>query len=57
MAEALASTAPDRATEVITAFVSGADAGLRAIGVTVVVLGGLVVLQSALSRRRGPVAG
>ncbi len=57
VAEALASTAPDRATEVITAFVSGADAGLRAIGVTVLVLGGLVVLQSALSRRRGPVAG
>ncbi|MGV9336322.1 MFS transporter [Nocardia sp. NPDC003726] len=57
VAEALASTAPDRATEVITAFVSGADAGLRAIGVTVLVLGGLVVLQSALSRRRGPAAG
>lgn len=44
-------TAPDRANDVITAFVSGTDYGLRVIGVTVLVLGALVVLQSLLSRR------
>jgi uncharacterized protein YjeT (DUF2065 family) len=43
--------APGRAHEVITAFVGGADAGLRVIGISVLVLGGLVVLQSLLSRR------
>jgi MFS family permease len=42
---------PDRAHDVITAFVSAADTGLRVIGVTVLVLGGLVTLQSLLSRR------
>jgi MFS family permease len=51
VAEALAAAAPSRAHDVITAFVSGADAGLRVIGVTVLILGGLVVLQSLLSRR------
>jgi Na+/H+-translocating membrane pyrophosphatase len=55
MAQALASTTPDRAHEVVVAFVSGAQMGLRVIGVTVLVLGGLVVLQSLLSRRRAPV--
>jgi uncharacterized protein YjeT (DUF2065 family) len=43
--------APGRAHEFITAFVSGADAGLRVIGISVFVLGALVVLQSLLSRR------
>jgi uncharacterized protein YjeT (DUF2065 family) len=47
---ALAVAAPGRAHEVITAFVSGADAGLRVIGISVLVLSGLVVLQSLLSR-------
>jgi uncharacterized protein YjeT (DUF2065 family) len=53
VAQALAATTPSRAHDVITAFVSGTDAGLRVIGVAVLVLGGLVVLQSPLSRR-GP---
>ncbi|MET8873048.1 hypothetical protein [Nocardia sp. NPDC004604] len=51
VARALATTTPDRANDVITAFVSGTDFGLRAIGMTVLVLGALVVLQSLLSRR------
>ncbi|MEU0506528.1 MFS transporter [Nocardia sp. NPDC005998] len=51
VAQALATTTPDRANDVITAFVSGTDFGLRAIGVTVLVLGALVVSQSLLSRR------
>jgi hypothetical protein len=50
VAQALATTPPGRAHDVITAFISGADAGLRAIGVTVLILGALVVLQSRLSR-------
>lgn len=53
VAQALAETTPSRAHDVITAFVSGTDAGLRMIGVAVLVLGGLVVVQSLLSRR-GP---
>lgn len=51
VAQALATAPPDRAHDVVTAFVSGADAGLRVIGVSVLVLGGLVVLQSLLSGR------
>jgi hypothetical protein len=51
VAQALAAAAPGRAHEVITAFVSGADAGLRVIGISGLVLGALVVLQSLLSRR------
>jgi uncharacterized protein YjeT (DUF2065 family) len=51
VAQALAAAAPGRGREVITAFVSGADAGLRVIGISVLVLGALVVLQSLLSRR------
>jgi MFS family permease len=51
VAAALAATTPDRAPEVIAAFVSAADTGLRVIGVTVLVLGGLVVLQALFSRR------
>lgn len=51
VAQALATTTPDRANDVVTAFVSATDTGLRAIGVTVLVLGGLVYLQSLLSRR------
>ncbi|MFC1410724.1 MFS transporter [Streptacidiphilus sp. N1-12] len=51
VAQALATTAPGRAHDVVTAFVSGADAGLRVTGATVLVLGALVVLQSLLSRR------
>jgi uncharacterized protein YjeT (DUF2065 family) len=45
-----AGSASSRACDVVTAFVSGADAGLRVIGVSVLVLGALVVLQSLLSR-------
>ncbi|GAB3576428.1 MFS transporter [Amycolatopsis endophytica] len=52
VAQALAAAPPGRADDVITAFVSGADAGLRVIGVIVLVLGALVVLESRLSRRR-----
>jgi MFS family permease len=51
VAQVLATTTPGRAHDIVTAFVSGTDAGLRVIGVTVLVLGGLVVLQSLLSRR------
>ncbi|MGY2029970.1 MFS transporter [Nocardia gipuzkoensis] len=51
VAHALATTAPDRAHDVVTAFVSSTEAGLRVVGVTVLVLGALVVLQSLLSRR------
>ncbi|MGX1811359.1 MFS transporter [Nocardia sp. NPDC055321] len=50
VAQALAA-APDRTDEVVAAFVSGADAGLRVIGVAVLLLGGLVVAQSLISRR------
>jgi MFS family permease len=52
VAQALAVTAPARAHDVIAAFVSGADAGLRVVGTAVLVLGALVLLQSRLSRRR-----
>jgi uncharacterized protein YjeT (DUF2065 family) len=51
VAQALAVAGPGRAREIVNAFVSGADAGLRVIGISVLVLGGLVVLQSLLSRR------
>jgi MFS family permease len=51
VAQALAVAAPSHTRDVVTAFVSGADAGLRVIGATVLVLGALVVLQSRLSRR------
>ncbi|WP_433891141.1 MFS transporter [Streptomyces sp. CA-111067] len=51
VAQALATTPPGRAHDIVTAFVSGADSALRAIGVTVLVLGALVLLQSLLSRR------
>jgi predicted MFS family arabinose efflux permease len=54
VAQALATTTPGRAHDIITAFVSGTDAGLRVIGITVLVLGALVTLQSLLSRRRHP---
>ncbi|AXB43346.1 MFS transporter [Amycolatopsis albispora] len=50
VAQALTS-APDRTHDVVTAFVAGTGSGLRVIGVAVLVLGGLVVLQSLLSRR------
>ncbi len=50
VAQALATITPGRAHDVLTAFVSGTDAGLRVIGLTVLVLGLLVVLQSRLSR-------
>ncbi|WP_433715189.1 hypothetical protein ACQP2U_14890 [Nocardia sp. CA-084685] len=48
VAQALASGHTD---DVVAAFVSGADDGLRAIGVLVLISGVLVVLQSLLSRR------
>jgi hypothetical protein len=51
VAQALAATTPARAPEVIAAFVSAADTGLRVIGVSVLVLGSLVVLEALLSRR------
>jgi MFS family permease len=54
VAQALAATTPDRATEVVAAFVSAADTGLRVIGVTVLVVGALVQLQALLSRRAKP---
>jgi predicted MFS family arabinose efflux permease len=47
VAQALASGHTD---DVVAAFISGADAGLRAIGVLVLISGVLVVLQSLLSR-------
>ncbi|WP_067686155.1 MFS transporter [Nocardia jejuensis] len=50
VAQALA-TAPARTHEVIDAFVSATEAGLRSVGVTVLVLGALVIAQSLLSRR------
>ena len=53
MAQALAATTPDRASEVIAAFVSAADTGLRVVGATVLVLGGLVLLQALLAARPG----
>jgi predicted MFS family arabinose efflux permease len=49
VAEALARTG--RAADVVTAFVSGTDAGLRVVGVAVLVLGGLVVGESWWARR------
>ncbi|WP_410669419.1 MFS transporter [Amycolatopsis sp. cmx-4-68] len=51
VAEALARTG--RAPDVVTAFVSGTDAGLRVAGVAVLVLGALVVGESLRSRARG----
>jgi hypothetical protein len=58
MAQALAVTTPGRAHEVVMASVSGTYLGLRVIGVTMLVLGGLGVLQTLLSRRghAGPAA-
>jgi hypothetical protein len=53
VAQALA-TAPGRAHDVVTAFVSATGLGLRVIGVTVLVLGGLVVLESLFARGRKP---
>ncbi|MFC9993934.1 MFS transporter [Nocardia sp. NPDC127526] len=50
VAQALAATSPPRSADVITAFVSAADAGLQVIGVAVLILGALVVAQSLLSR-------
>ncbi|WP_414939152.1 MFS transporter [Amycolatopsis sp. cmx-11-51] len=52
VAQALA-VAPDRAPEVISAFVTSTSTALRVIGVSVLVLGALVVLQSRLSRTPG----
>ncbi|MFI6305200.1 MFS transporter [Amycolatopsis thailandensis] len=49
VAQAL-TAAPGRAPEVISAFVTSTSTALRVIGVSVLVLGALVVLQSRLSR-------
>ncbi|RSN22170.1 MFS transporter [Streptomyces sp. WAC 05977] len=49
VAQALAAV-PGRSPEVISAFVTAASTALRVIGVSVLVLGALVVLQSRLSR-------
>jgi EmrB/QacA subfamily drug resistance transporter len=54
VAQALAATTPDRASEVIAAFVSAADTSLRVIGLTVLVLGALVLLQALPARRAKP---
>ncbi len=51
VARALAVSAPGRAPEIVAAFVSGADLGLRVMGISVLALGALVVAQSLLSRR------
>lgn len=48
VAQAIAST-PNRAPEILTAFVTGAEVGLRVIGIAVLVLGALVLLQSRIS--------
>ncbi|MRH90559.1 MFS transporter [Nocardia sp. SYP-A9097] len=50
VAQALAGT-PDRANDIVSAFVSGADLGFRVIGVSVLILGALVVAESLLSRK------
>jgi hypothetical protein len=50
-AQALAAIRPDRAPDAVAAFVTAADAGLRVIGWSVLVIGGLVLLESLLSRR------
>ncbi|MFH8224206.1 MFS transporter [Streptomyces sp. NPDC018057] len=52
VAQALAAAPAARAPEVVAAFVSGAQTGLRVIGAAVLVLGVLVVGQSLLSRRK-----
>ncbi|WP_330180684.1 MFS transporter [Nocardia sp. NBC_01503] len=49
VAQALSGT-PDRADDIVAAFISGADLGFRVIGVSVLILGALVVLESLLSR-------
>ncbi len=49
VAQALAIS--DRRDDIVAAFISGADGGFRVIGLIVLVAGGLVVLQSLLSRR------
>ncbi|WP_410657940.1 MFS transporter [Amycolatopsis sp. lyj-112] len=53
VAQALAVTTPGRAPEVIDAFVASTSTALLVMGVSVLVLGALVVLQSRLSRTRG----
>lgn len=52
VAGALAEAPPDRAHDIVTAFVAGTDSGLRVTGVTVLVAGALVVAESRFSRRR-----
>ncbi|MFJ5260994.1 MFS transporter [Streptomyces sp. NPDC088387] len=52
VAQALAATPAARSHDVITAFVSGTQAALRVIAVTVLVVGLLVFVESLLSRRR-----
>lgn len=51
VAQALAAAPADRAPAVVTAFTSAADAGLRVIGVAVLVAGALVLLQSRSAGR------
>ncbi|MEU1426596.1 MFS transporter [Nocardia sp. NPDC005746] len=43
--------APERSDAIVAAFVSGADAGFRVVGVAVLVLGALVLGQALMSRR------
>ncbi len=50
VAQALAAE-PASAHQILTAFVAGADAGLRVIGIAVLVIGCLVTAQSLLTRR------
>ncbi|WP_435174733.1 MFS transporter [Actinacidiphila sp. bgisy145] len=51
VAQALAAAPADRAPAVVGAFTSGADAGLRAVGVAVLAAGALVLLLSRLTGR------
>lgn len=52
VAQALAGArTPDAAHAIIAAFVSGADAGMRTIGVLVLVIGFLITVPSAVARR------
>lgn len=53
VAQALATTTPARAHDVVAAFVAGADTGLRVVGVVVLVLGGLIVMPALLRRSAG----
>lgn len=52
VAQALAATTPGRGSDVVMAFVSGADTGLRFVGVAVLVLGVSLLVRTPGRRRR-----